>query len=62
MTKQCCVCTKVFEDGAWRYRTQEPVHERISHTYCPVCLQAHLTMLRGDRAAAPVREMAHVTA
>jgi len=54
MTRQCCVCGKIHENGDWRQKTALP-HEAITHTYCPACLQAHLAMAEMDFGRLQVR-------
>lgn len=59
MTRQCCVCLRIWEKTpALRGGQWAPRGERVSsvtHTYCPSCLQAAMRQverMRASRAAA----------
>lgn len=39
MTIQCCVCHRVKVEDEWKHQSVERPQE-VSHTYCPVCLDA----------------------
>ena len=49
MTRQCCVCGMVHEDGEWRHTSQSLAGRMVSHTYCPVCLEACLAQMAQER-------------
>ena len=44
MTVKCCVCTKTRIDDQW-LDAETAANELISHSYCPVCLDAALAEL-----------------
>lgn len=38
MTRQCCVCKRVFEDGRWvPPRPEHLEDENVTHGYCEEC-------------------------
>jgi len=37
MTKICCVCSKVEQDGDWITVCVTTATERLTHGYCPIC-------------------------
>ncbi len=37
MTKICCVCSKVEEDGDWITDCVTSATKRFTHGYCPAC-------------------------
>ncbi len=53
MIRQCCVCGKTHQDGVWKPNVVLPEDEMVTHTYCPVCLQEHLSDMRGCTPPSP---------
>lgn len=47
MTVQCCKCKKVRSSREW-IRSEAPLPERVSHTYCPDCLSETLQEFRRE--------------
>jgi hypothetical protein len=45
MVIQCCVCEKIREDGQWAHNPAARLRERVSHSYCPHCLQDTLASI-----------------
>ena len=51
MTVKCCVCQKEKIDGEWTNASAEKA-AMVSHTYCPICLDASLNSIREEVAHA----------
>ena len=51
MTVKCCVCKKEKVNGKWTQASAEKA-AMVSHTYCPVCLDASLASIRDETASA----------
>lgn len=54
MTIQCCVCHKVKVQDEWIRPSQDHLG-RVSHTYCPICLDRSLAAMRAERRLASDR-------
>lgn len=39
MTKVCCVCSKVEQQGGWTSDCVLSATQQLSHGYCPVCFE-----------------------
>jgi len=55
MTIQCCRCKKVQRNGEWT-AAPEGAQERVSHSYCPVCLETSRAEIRNELARANAAE------
>jgi len=51
MTIACCQCHRVKVAGEWNHPTDSG-NARVSHTYCPTCLDEAVEKLRGREVAA----------
>ena len=53
MTIKCCVCKKTRIDDQWLPLDIVSQHdELVSHSYCPICLDAALTELTAHSSTA----------
>jgi len=50
MTRVCCVCNRIEEDGAW-ILPQGPVDGRVSHGFCPACYRRMLAAVEAEARA-----------
>ena len=59
MTKVCCVCSKVEQDGDWITDCVTSAMEQFTHGYCPACFDDEMENLsrifnRKNSAGPPV--------
>ncbi len=45
MVTQCCVCSKIEQNGEWVCQQNLPGNELVSHGYCPDCFIKALQVL-----------------
>jgi len=57
MTKMCCVCRKVEEEGQWSAGRCLGENEQVTHGYCPECYAVVMTEIEefiGVKASCPL--------
>lgn len=45
MVRQCCVCKKIFNRDTNEWIQTNKMYTRVSHTYCPKCLEVSRQIL-----------------
>lgn len=61
MRVQCCVCKKVHANGAWQESAETSKPAKVSHTYCPSCLDEAMQDIRAERTTALITAQARLS-